>query len=46
MHGRVLFQQAGSPSVVTWLAAAESLCGFVIEGVFIAALVQRFLGAK
>lgn len=41
IHGRVFFEQFGfSPQA--WAAAIESVVGIVIEGVFVAMLVQRF----
>jgi hypothetical protein len=42
IHGRVFFEQFGLNSILSWVAAVESVCGIVIEGVFVAMLVQRF----
>ena len=43
-HGRVFLEQftLGSPQI--WATALEAVTGLVIEGVFIAMLVQRFFG--
>jgi uncharacterized protein YjbI with pentapeptide repeats len=46
IHGRVFFEQLKLGSAVTWVAAAESIIGIVIEGVFTAMLVQRFFGSR
>jgi uncharacterized protein YjbI with pentapeptide repeats len=46
IHGRVFFEQLTLGSTVTWVAAAESIIGIVIEGVFTAMLVQRFFGSR
>lgn len=41
IHGRVFFEQFGfSPQ--GWLAAIESVVGIVIEGIFVAMLIQRW----
>jgi uncharacterized protein YjbI with pentapeptide repeats len=42
IHGRTTFEQLGAWSPAAWVAAIESVVGIVIEGVFIAMLVQRF----
>jgi uncharacterized protein YjbI with pentapeptide repeats len=42
IHGRVFFSSFGLDSVQSWVAAAESVVGIVIEGVFVAMLIQRF----
>lgn len=42
VHGRVFFEQFGLNSLLSWVAAIESVVGIVIEGVFVAMLVQRF----
>jgi uncharacterized protein YjbI with pentapeptide repeats len=42
VHGRVFFEQFGLNSALSWVAAVESVVGIVIEGVFVAMLVQRF----
>ena len=42
IHGRTTFEQLGAWSLTAWLAAVESVVGIVIEGVFVAMLVQRF----
>jgi hypothetical protein len=46
IHGRVFFAQFHLDTVQSWLATAESMVGIVIEGVFVAMLVQRFFGGK
>ena len=46
IHGRVFFEQLTLGSTVAWVAAAESIIGIVIEGVFTAMLVQRFFGSR
>jgi uncharacterized protein YjbI with pentapeptide repeats len=45
VHGRVFFEQLGLGSAVAWTAAIESVLGIVIEGVFVAMLVQRFFAS-
>jgi uncharacterized protein YjbI with pentapeptide repeats len=42
VHGRVFFEQFGLNSVQAWIAAVEAVVGLVIEGVFVAMLIQRF----
>ncbi len=42
IHGRTTFEQLGAWSLTAWTAAVESVIGIVIEGVFVAMLVQRF----
>lgn len=42
IHGRTTFEQLGAWSFAAWIAAVESVVGIVIEGVFVAMLVQRF----
>jgi hypothetical protein len=42
IHGRVFFEQFGIGSALAWVAAVESVVGIVIEGVFVAMLIQRF----
>ncbi len=42
IHGRTTFEQLGAWSPAAWAAAVESVVGIVIEGVFVAMLVQRF----
>lgn len=42
LHGRTFFEQFGIGSTLAWVAAVESVCGIVIEGVFVAMLIQRF----
>ncbi len=42
IHGRVFFSQFGLDSLQSWVAAVESVVGIVIEGVFVAMLIQRF----
>ena len=46
IHGRVFFVQFHLDTVQSWLATAESILGIVIEGVFVAMLVQRFFGSR
>lgn len=42
IHGRTTFEQLGAWSPAAWTAAVESVFGIVMEGVFVAMLVQRF----
>lgn len=42
IHGRTTFEQLGAWSPAAWTAAVESVFGIVIEGVFVAMLIQRF----
>jgi uncharacterized protein YjbI with pentapeptide repeats len=44
IHGRVFFTQFGLDSLQAWVAAVESVTGIVIEGTFVAMLIQRFFG--
>jgi hypothetical protein len=44
IHGRVFFAQLTLDSVQAWIATIESVVGIVIEGVFVAMLIQRFFG--
>lgn len=44
VHGRVFFAQFHLDTLQSWLATAESIIGIVIEGVFVAMLIQRFFG--
>jgi uncharacterized protein YjbI with pentapeptide repeats len=46
IHGRTVFEQLGAWTPAAWTAAVESVVGIVIEGVFVAMLVQRFIGGK
>jgi uncharacterized protein YjbI with pentapeptide repeats len=41
IHGRVFFETFGLNSSQSWIAAVESVVGIVIEGVFVAMLIQR-----
>ena len=41
IHGRVFFEQIGFSSQ-GWIAAIESVVGIVIEGIFVAMLIQRW----
>ena len=41
IHGRVFFEQIGF-STQGWIAAVESVVGIVIEGIFVAMLIQRW----
>jgi hypothetical protein len=45
-HGRVFTEPFGTSSPQAWVAAGEAVTGLVIEGVFVAMLVQRFFGGK
>lgn len=42
IHGRTFFEQVGAWSPDAWVAAIESVFGIVIEGIFVAMLIQRF----
>jgi hypothetical protein len=42
VHGRTTFELLGAWSLAAWAAAVESVVGIVIEGVFVAMLIQRF----
>jgi hypothetical protein len=42
IHGRVFSERFGLDSLQSWVAAVESVVGIVIEGVFVAMLIQRF----
>lgn len=42
IHGRTIFEQLGAWTPAAWMAAVESVVGIVIEGVFVAMLIQRF----
>jgi hypothetical protein len=44
IHGRVFFAQLALDSAQAWIATVESVVGIVIEGVFVAMLIQRFFG--
>jgi hypothetical protein len=44
IHGRVFFAQFGLDTAQSWMATGESIIGIVIEGVFVAMLIQRFFG--
>jgi uncharacterized protein YjbI with pentapeptide repeats len=44
IHGRVFFAQFGLDTFQSWLATIESVLGIVIEGTFVAMLIQRFFG--
>ena len=41
IHGRVFFAQFDLDTLQSWLATAESVIGIVIEGVFVAMIIQR-----
>jgi hypothetical protein len=43
-HGRVFFEQFNPNTPQIWLTALEVIAGLIIEGVFIAMLIQRFFG--
>jgi hypothetical protein len=42
IHGRVFFAKFSLDTAQSWLATGESLVGIVIEGMFVAMLIQRF----
>ena len=44
IHGRVFFAQFSLDTLQSWFATSESIVGIVIEGVFVAMLIQRFFG--
>jgi uncharacterized protein YjbI with pentapeptide repeats len=44
IHGRVFFAQFNLDTLQSWLATIESIFGIVIEGVFVAMLIQLFFG--
>jgi hypothetical protein len=44
VHGRTTFEPLGAWSPAAWVAAVDSVMGVVIEGVFVAMLIQRFFG--
>ena len=44
IHGRVFFAQFGLDTFQSWLATTESVFGIIIEGIFVAILIQRFFG--
>jgi hypothetical protein len=44
IHGRVFITSFGLDSVQSLIAAIESVVGIVIEGTFVAMLIQRFFG--
>jgi len=44
IHGRVFTNPFDLDSIQAWLGAAEAVFGIVIEGVFVAMLIQRFFG--
>lgn len=46
IHGRTTFEQLGAWSPAAWVAAIESVVGIVIEGVFVAMLIQRLFTRK
>jgi hypothetical protein len=41
IHGRALIEQLGAWTPAAWVAAVESVIGIVIEGVFVAMIIQR-----
>jgi len=41
IHGRTISEQLGAWTPVAWVAALESVIGIVIEGVFVAMIIQR-----
>jgi hypothetical protein len=44
IHGRVFFAKLALDSVQAWIATVESVVGIMIEGVFVAMVIQRFFG--
>ena len=44
IHGRVFLEQFSLATPQIWLTALEAIAGLVIEGIFIAMLIQRFFG--
>ena len=44
LHGRVFLEQFSPHTPQIWLTALEAIAGLIIEGVFIAMLIQRFFG--
>lgn len=46
IHGRTMFEELGAWTPAAWAAAIESVTGILIEGVFVAVLVQRFFGGR
>jgi uncharacterized protein YjbI with pentapeptide repeats len=44
IHGRVFLGQFGLDSTLSLIAGIEAVFGIVIEGVFVAMLIQRFFG--
>jgi uncharacterized protein YjbI with pentapeptide repeats len=43
-HGRVFLEQFNPDTPQIWFTALEAIAGLLIEGVFIAMLIQRFFG--
>jgi uncharacterized protein YjbI with pentapeptide repeats len=43
-HGRVFFEQFNLDTPQIWFTSLEAIAGLIIEGVFIAMLIQRFFG--
>lgn len=43
-HGRVFLEQFSPTTPQIWFTALEAVAGLVLEGVFIAMLIQRFFG--
>jgi hypothetical protein len=41
IHGRAIFEQLDAWTPAAWVAAIESVVGIVIEGAFVAMLIQR-----
>jgi uncharacterized protein YjbI with pentapeptide repeats len=41
IHGRVFFESFAEYSKLAWIAAIESVCGIVVEAIFVAVLLQR-----
>jgi hypothetical protein len=41
IHGRALLEQIGAWTPAVWVAVVESVGDIVIEGVFVAMLIQR-----
>jgi hypothetical protein len=44
IHGRVFLGQFGLHTALSWIAGVEAVAGIVVEGIFVAMLIQRFFG--
>jgi hypothetical protein len=43
-HGRVFLEQFNPDTPQIWFTALEAIAGLIVEGVFVAMLIQRFFG--